>query len=134
MTAPEPGFLALEDAVAIHADQIERYGGSVGIRDLGLLDAAVAMPRSSFGGELLHTDVYEMAAAYLYHIVCNHPFVDGNKRAGAAAALVFLELHGVQVDMDDDALVALVLSVAEGRTLKSEVANALRLHAVPSRP
>ena len=69
-----------------------------------------------------------------YHIVCNHPFVDGNKRAGTAAALVFLELHGVQVDMDGDALDALVLSVAEGRTLKPEVANALRLHAVPSRP
>lgn len=134
MTTPEPGFLALEDVVTIHADQIERYGGSAGIRDLGLLDAAVAMPRSSFGGEFLHTDVCEMAAAYLYHIVCNHPFVDGNKRTGTAAALVFLELHGVQVDMDDDALVALVLSVAEGRTLKPEVANALRLHAAPSRP
>ena len=94
MTAPEPGFLELEDVVAIHADQIERYGGSAGIRDLGLLDAAVAMPRSSFGGQCLHTDVYEMAAAYLYHIVCNHPFVDGNKRARTAAALVFLELQG----------------------------------------
>lgn len=81
----DPEYLTTEDVLEIHADQIERYGGSGGIRDRGLLEAAVAMPQASFDGQLLHGDLFEMAAAYLYHLVQNHPFVDGNKRAGTAA-------------------------------------------------
>jgi death-on-curing protein len=122
-------FLTTDEVLAIHQDQIERYGGSSGIRDPGLLDAAVAMPQSSFGGALLHADLFEMAAAYLFHIVQNHPFVDANKRAGAAAALVFLDLNGIEVEIADDALVALVLSVAQGQATKAEVAAALREHS-----
>lgn len=134
MTPSELEFLGVDDVLAIHADQIDRYGGSAGLRDLGLLDAAVAMPRSSFGGQFLHVDLYEMAAAYLYHIVCNHPFVDGNKRAGTASALTFLDMHGIQVDISDDSLVELVLSVAEGGTSKAAVADVLRKHASPPAP
>ena len=67
-----------------------RYGGLPGLRDEGLLESAVAQAVATFGGEYLHNDIFQMAAAYLFHIVQNHPFVDGNKRAGAAAAVVFL--------------------------------------------
>jgi death-on-curing protein len=130
MNTPGPEFLTIEDLLAIHADQIERYGGSSGLRDAGLLDAAVAMPQASFGGALLHTDLFEMAAAYLFHVVQGHPFVDGNKRAGTAAALVFLDLNGIEIDISDDALVALVLLVAQGQATKAEVAAALREHSV----
>ncbi len=81
---PEPCFLTLAEVIEIHVDQIKRYGGRQGIRDFGLLESALAQPEASFGGEWLHRDVYEMAAAYAYHICQNHPFIDGNKRTALA--------------------------------------------------
>ncbi len=83
-------FLTLDEVIEIHRDMIERYGGSFGIRDEGLLESAVAMPQAGFGEQYLHADVFEMAAAYLFHIVRNHPFVDGNKRTGAWPRSPFL--------------------------------------------
>ena len=74
-----PDFLTLDEVLEIHRDQIERYGGAAGIRDLGLLQSALAQPSATFGGQYLHADLHEMAAAYLYHLVQNHPFLDGNK-------------------------------------------------------
>jgi death-on-curing protein len=81
-----PLFLDLDHVLRTHHSLIETYGGAEGIRDVGLLHSAIAMPQASFGGQFLHQDLFEMAAAYLYHIVQNHAFVDGNKRTGAAAA------------------------------------------------
>jgi hypothetical protein len=72
----------IDERLAIQQDQIEHYGGSSGPRDPGLLDAAVEMPQASFGRTLLHADLFEMAAAYFFHIVQDHPFVDDNNRAG----------------------------------------------------
>jgi death-on-curing protein len=118
----EPLFLGLNEVIEIHNDQIQRYGGHTGIRDLELLKSSVSMPAASFGGEYLHTDVYEMAAAYLFHIIRNHPFVDGNKRTSVVSALVFLILNGIEIDVDEDNLVSLVILVAEGKIGKSEVA------------
>jgi len=86
-------FLALADVLTLHEMQIEQYGGSVGIRDQGLLESAVGQPQASFGGEYVHHGLYEMAAAYAFHIAENQPFVDGNKRTALAAALVFLDWH-----------------------------------------
>jgi len=77
---------------------IKTYGGSEGLRDAGLLHSAIAVPQASFGGNYLHAGLFEMAAAYLYHIVQNHPFVDGNKRTGAAAAIVFLAMNDIRFD------------------------------------
>jgi death-on-curing protein len=122
----KPAFLTLEEVVAIHRDQIERYGGSLGVRDWGLLKSAVAMPAASFGGQHLHTDVCEMAAAYLFHLVQNHPFIDGNKRAGAVAADVFLALNDVRLTASEDDYADLVLSVACGETSKSAAAEFIR--------
>ena len=90
-------FLTLAEVIEIHADQIRRYGGRAGLRDLALLESALAQPEASFAGEWLHGDLYAMAAAYAYHLCQNHPFIDGNKRTGLAAALVFLELNGITV-------------------------------------
>lgn len=125
----KPDFLELAEVLYIHADQIERYGGDASIRDAGLLESAVAMPRATFGGEFLHRDLYEMGAAYLYHIVQNHPFVDGNKRTGTATALVFFEMNGVAIDADEDELVALVLDVAQGLADKARIAEFLRANS-----
>jgi len=91
------------------------------------------MPQASFGGTFLHTDIYAMAAAYLFHIVSNHPFLDGNKRTGTATALFFLKLNGIDHDIDDDALTSLVLSVACGETSKEEIATFFRKHCPPVR-
>ena len=91
-------FLTVADVLMLHAEQVDLYGGEQGVRDLGLLESAVAQPQAGFGGEYLHADLFEMAAAYLFHIVQNHPFLDGNKRAGAVAALVFLDVNGVEID------------------------------------
>ena len=91
-------FLTYEDALEIHADQIARYGGSAGIRDAGLLRSALAQPETGFGENLLHSSLEAQAAAYLYHLVKNHPFIDGNKRVGTACCLVFLEINGYELD------------------------------------
>jgi death-on-curing protein len=124
-----PEFLRADDVLRIHQDQVERYGGSMDLRDPGLLMAAVEMPRAMFDGEFLHRDLFEMAAAYLFHLVQNHPFVDGNKRTGTAAALVFLDLNGVEPRIDDDSLAELVLSVAQGVSSKAQIAAFFRDHA-----
>jgi len=126
----DPVFLGLGDVLLIHRDQIERYGGDPGVRDIGLLQSALAMPQAGFGGRFLHNDIYEMAAAYLFHVAQNHPFVDGNKRTGAAAALVFLDLNGVDLEISEDALVDVVMAVAEGKADKTEVAEFFRKRSI----
>lgn len=115
-------FLGLTEVLEIHRDQIIRYGGTSGIRDIELLKSALGIPMATYNGEFLHTDVYEMAAAYLFHFVKNHPFLDGNKRVGAVAALVFLLLNGHDFDAPEDDFAEMVLSVARGELDKAEVA------------
>ncbi len=130
--SPMPLFLTLDEVLMVHADQIDRYGGSPGVRDLGLLQSAIAQPQSSFGGQLLHSTVFEMAAAYLFHLVSNHPFVDGNKRVGTVAALVFLEMNGLEVTVAEDDLAAFVLEVAQGHKDKLKITKYLRQNAFSS--
>jgi death-on-curing protein len=125
----EPVFLELGEIIQIHQDQLERYGGSTGIHDIGLLQSAAAMPRAGIADRYLHEDIFEMAAAYLYYIVSDHPFVDGNKRTGAVAALVFLAMNDIQIAVNEDELERLVRSVAEGATSKSETAGFFRVSA-----
>jgi death-on-curing protein len=124
-----PRFLTLEEVIEIQADQIERYGGSPGTRDKDLLQSAVAMPESGFGEHYLHGDLFEMAAAYLFHLVRNHPFVDGNKRVGAMAAFTFLKLNGLTLTAGNTEFESVVLSVAQGKMGKAGVAEFLRKHA-----
>jgi death-on-curing protein len=126
----EPEFLEITDVLRIHEDQVLTYGGSTQLRDAGLLASAVAMPRASSGGVYLHADLIEMAGAYLFHLVSNHPFIDGNKRVGTVAALVFLDLNGIETEIDDDELADLVLALARSEIGKAEVVSFLRKHAV----
>jgi death-on-curing protein len=127
----QPVFLTLDEVLALHADQIDRYGGSAGVREIGLLESALAAPRATFGGEYLHDSLPEMAAAYLFHLSRNHPFLDGNKRAGLAAAIAFLGLNGLWLDADPEELADQVLRVAEGTMPKSELAEYIRRRVVP---
>lgn len=122
----DPLFLTLDEVLGIHADQIRRYEGRPGLRDLSLLQSAIAMPETTFEGEFLHGTVFEMAAAYLFHVARNHPFVDGNKRAALMCALVFLGLNGQRLDADPADLFELVDGVAAGGVDKAEVSVFLR--------
>lgn len=129
-----PAFLSLAEVLEIHRDQIERYGGSPGIRDLGLLRSALAVPAATFGGAFLHAGIPDMAAAYLFHIVKDHPFVDGNKRTGAVAALVFLALNGRECSASENALAETVLGLARGSLDKAAIARFFRDSTAPARP
>jgi death-on-curing protein len=125
-----PVFLTLDEVLALHADQLHRYGGDPGLRDVGLLESALATPRTTFGQEYLHGSLPEMAAAYLFHLVGNHPFVDGNKRVGLAAAIAFLGLNGLWLEADPDELAEFVLRIARGESTKAEAAEFVRARVV----
>ena len=125
-----PTFLTLDEIIDIHRDQIARYGGAEGIRDFGMLQSAVAMPAAGFSGQFIPADPCEMAAAYLFHIVQNHPFIDGNKRVGAVAAYVFLAMNNLHLTADSSTYAELVFSVACGKTPKSAVADFFRANTV----
>ena len=122
-------FLQVTDVLLLHSEQVDLYGGEHGVRDMALLESAVAQPQAAFGGECLHNDIFEMAAAYMFHLVQNHPFLDGNKRAGAVAALVFLDINNVEVEAPKGSIYDLTLAVATGQAGKAEVAAFFRSHA-----
>ena len=120
-----PEFLDREDVLDIHALQMARYGGADGLRDPGLLASALAQPQATFAGDFVHDGLFAMAAAYLFHIVSNHPFLDGNKRTGLLSALVFLDLNGIAMERESARLYDLTMAVAEGRADKKKVAEML---------
>ena len=128
-----PTFLSVEDVICIHAETIEAEGGLDGIRDYGLLESAAMMPQQQFAGQYLHEDLPAMAAAYLYHITQNHPFHDGNKRAGAMSAFVFLDANGVNLSAGEKQLEQTVMAVAAGRMSKSELITWMRKHTKPGK-
>src|SRR5829696_6639768 len=119
----EPEFLTLDDVLLIHDEQLKAYGGIQGIRDKGLLESAVMMPQASFGGEYLHTDLFEMAAAYAFHIAENQPFLDGNKRTALVSALVFLDINGFEVLDDEMKLYDAMIAIANKEMDKYDLAE-----------
>ncbi len=121
-------FLSVGDVLLLHADTIDVDGGSLGVRDYGLLDAGVAMPRQQFGGTFLHEDLAAMAAAYLFHIAKNHPFIDGNKRVAVMSSLAFLRLNDVDFSAASQELEETVRRVASGVLNKDAMTQWLRVH------
>ena len=113
---------------AIHAEVIAAHGGSPGIRDTALLESAVAAPEATMMGKPLLAGPLEMAAAYLYYLCRNHPFVDGNKRTALAAALVFLSENGLLANerLNADAWERLTMDVAAGRLNRQQTTIGLR--------
>lgn len=124
----EPRFLTVEEVLYIHQRCIEEHGGSLELRDRGLLESAVAMPAAQFSGAYLHASPSAMAAAYLFHLCKNHPFVDGNKRIALAAAEVFLELNGFELSADDAAVEQLTLGVADSSISKEQATEFFQQH------
>lgn len=121
-----PEFLDVDDVIALHGVLLEAHGGQSGIRDRGLLESAVATPAATFDGAFLHEDLFHMAAAYAFHIAENQPFVDGNKRAAIGAALVFLDINGVDIPEATATLHSAMLDVSARRIDKSGLAEILR--------
>lgn len=121
-----PKFLSLEQVIKLHKLQVDEYGGSPGVKDEGLLVSALAQPESGFGDEYFHKDLYEMAAAYLFHLVSNHAFNDGNKRIAASVSAVFLEINEIEVTADEDEFEALVMEAAQSKKTKEEIASFFR--------
>ncbi|MEG3960070.1 type II toxin-antitoxin system death-on-curing family toxin [Microcoleus sp. herbarium2] len=120
---PTPNFVSKSMVLSIHARQIERFGGTPGVRDEGLLESALAQPQATFGGKFLHPTISEQAAAYLYHIAMNHPFIDGNKRTAFAVMDTFLRLNGCALNLTDDGVYDLVMRVARGTMTKEELSR-----------
>src|SRR5688572_12118011 len=116
-------FISVITALKIHDELIDAYGGAKGIRDYGLLLSALEMPKASFGGKDLHPTLFDKAAAYLYHVARNHPFIDGNKRTAAALALTFLEMNKVKIKINAHDYEELVVAVAEGLISKNQIAH-----------
>lgn len=119
-------FLTVPIVREIHAAAILQFGGSDGLRDESLLESAVAAPQATYGGHSVYTDLIEVAAAYLFYLCRNHPFLDGNKRAALGACLVFLRLNGHQPSPDSDAWETLVLDVAASRLDRDATTTRLR--------
>jgi death-on-curing protein len=119
-------FLDKQTVLTFHQDQVKTYGGKQGIRDEGLLESALAQPRVSFGGEYRYENIFEMAAAYGFHICKNHPFFDGNKRTALVAIYTFLFVNGYRLKADKKALFAVMVDLASGKIEKSELADFLK--------
>ena len=114
-----PRFLEHGEVLTLHESAIDQFGGSYGVRDEGLLDAALSMPKQAFGGEFAHAVPFGMAAAYAFHICKNHPFIDGNKRTALATTVVFLHMNGWVLDIPDIAAADQILACAEGKLDKN---------------
>lgn len=127
-----PNFLSKDLVLKIHHRQVEKFGGTTGVRDEGLLESALSQPQATFSGEYLHRTIYEQAAAYLYHIAKNHPFIDGNKRTAFAVMDTFLRINGYILITNDEETYILVLKVAEGKIDKKEIAQYLEQNVISS--
>ncbi|HEX7618915.1 MAG TPA: type II toxin-antitoxin system death-on-curing family toxin [Verrucomicrobiae bacterium] len=126
--APDNCFhLTVEIVREIHTEAIRRFGGADGVRELALLESAVAAPQASFGGRSPYRDVEEVAAAYLFYLCKNHPFIDGNKRAALGACLVFLRLNGIEPKPDGPAWEELTMAVAASAIDRDEATRRLRI-------
>lgn len=126
-----PKFLDTETVLRLHDRQIERFGGRTGVRNRGLMESALAQPQATFGGELLHPTLADQAAAYLYHLAKNHPFIDGNKRTAFAVMDTFLRLNGARLGLSPGQAYELTMQVAQGQLSKDALAQRLAAAIAP---
>jgi len=128
-------YLSLTEVLLLHARLIQQTGGAEGVRDLALLESAIARPQAMFGGVDLYPDLCDKAAALMESLIQNHPFVDGNKRTGLAAAGILLERNGYRFTADNDQVFDITMSVARGDVRHKEITrwleeNSERLEAM----
>lgn len=124
-------YLTVAQVLFLHARLIEETGGSHGVRDVALLESALARPRATFGSKDLYPDLFSKAAVFMDFLIRNHPFVDGNKRTGIATAALFLRQNGYRLTASNQELEAFTLHVAESRPEVPEIATWLETHTAP---
>jgi len=127
-------YLSLTEVLELHKRIIQATGGSEGLRDLGALEAAVAQPLMTYGGDDLYSTLMEKTAALGYSLINNHPFVDGNKRVGHATMAVFLYLNGYQISVSIDVQEAFILGIAAGKVNRDQVITWLNRHVKEADP
>lgn len=133
MTTKKIIFITTARVLFIHDQMIKRFGGSFGIRDLGLIESAVARPGASFGGEFLYKSIFDKAAALLQSLLKNHPFVDGNKRTALTSAGLFLKLNGYRLTNSHKEEVEFAVRVDNGNLIVEQIAKWLKDHSEKSR-
>jgi death-on-curing protein len=124
-------YLSLEQVLEAHRQVVAQSGGSEGVRDIGIVESAVAQPAMSFGGQELYPSLEEKAAALGFSLINNHPFVDGNKRIGHAAMATFLRLNGFRISAPVDEAEQFILRIAASEASREELVEWLRAHVVP---
>jgi death on curing protein len=122
-------YLTAEQVLFVHYRLVSETGGEHGVRDLGLLESAVARPRATFDGQELYPDVFEKASALLESLIQNHPFVDGKKRTGITCAVLFLRQNGISFSAKNADLEKFTLRVAASKTGRSEITKWLKNHS-----
>jgi death-on-curing protein len=127
-------YLTVNEVLLLHARVIQRTGGSGGVRDMGLLESALARPRATFGGADLYPDLWTKAAALAHSLAQNHPFVDGNKRVALAAMGIFLELNGCWLTASNEDAAAFIQRLVTGGIGIEGMAAWLRAHSEDSTP
>ena len=121
-------YISLDEVLAIHDDMVERYGGSFGIRDLGLIQSAIARPQATFGGEDLYPTIIDKAAALFHSLIFNHAFADGNKRTSLTSTARFLHLNGYELVVQNQELIDFPLRVENKHLDIEEIAKWLKEH------
>ncbi len=119
-------YISIDYVIKLHDQLVDQYGGRKGILNLGLLMSALEMPKATFNGRDLHRTVYDKAAAYLFHLIKNHPFVDGNKRTAAMVSILFLSTNKSTFSFDNDEYENLILQVAKSEVSKKEIQQFFR--------
>lgn len=122
-------YLTIKDVLLLHNLAIDESGGSHGLRDLGLLESAIARPESTYGGEELYPSLLEKAGALMHSLLMNHPFIDGNKRTAVFSAMTFLELNGISFIAEQKEVVIFAVRVAEEKLSTEDIASWLEKHS-----
>lgn len=123
-------FLSIKAAINLYKEMMKKYSNHIGgIQSEALLESAMMEPRASFGKQYLYENLFEMAAAYTYHIIKNHPFIDGNKRAGILIGITFLNLNGIEINASDNKLYQLTIDIASSKKNKKQISRFLKKHS-----
>ena len=130
MKTPQVQYLTVARVLFIHDQMVKRFGGSFGMRDLGLVESAVARPQSSFGGQDLYEDIFDKAASLLQSLLKNHPFLDGNKRTALTSAGTFLKLNGWKLKNTHDEEVEFAVAVDNQHLPIEQISKWLKMHSI----
>ena len=130
MTTRRIKFLKVAQVLFIHDQMVKKFGGSHGIRDLGLVESAVVRPQATFDGQYLYNSIFEKGAALLQSLLKNHPFVDGNKRTALTSSAIFLKQNGYKLTNAHKEEVEFAIRVDNGNLTVEQISKWLKMHSV----